>query len=251
MDALSVLSILICILGSLIGSAVIYLTRRKQKKANINNTNGVEKYLANMKKDGIEFPVYAGENKGANEDVYINLSGIKNHDTDLEYNKDVNINMDPIVQEIQTQNEIAKPLGKRTYREKAWKYKKSSPGQKILIVFSIIVFLFALFTIIFYWNVIITDIDSMIYFGWLFLTMSAGMFIRVLSGNYKDGKDLFDVSPSRLIFPLLFSVIVFYPVWSLASSAPRNGFSIYAAFLNGFFWETVVSSVKSPTVPGK
>jgi hypothetical protein len=49
-----------------------------------------------------------------------------------------------------------------------------------------------------------------------------------------------------LIFPILFSVIVFYPIWSIATTNPRGFFVFYAAFLNGYFWENVVSSIKAP-----
>jgi len=56
------------------------------------------------------------------------------------------------------------------------------------------------------------------------------------------------------IYPLtwektLFSLVVFYPIWALVADAPRNLFAFYAAFLNGFFWETVVANARLPSPP--
>ena len=81
---------------------------------------------------------------------------------------------------------------------------------------------------------------------WLFLAMAGGMFVQVLTSNYRTGKGLFDVAASQLIYPLLFSIIIFYPIWAIATSGTNNFFAIYAAFMNGFFWETVVANAQLP-----
>lgn len=117
-------------------------------------------------------------------------------------------------------------------------------GRTVLLVFLFIVLLLGVFTLIRYWNNIINDIEALLYFMWLFLTMIAGMFVQVVTSNYRNGNELLDVSMSQLVYPILFSLIVFYPVWSIGAASTQSLFSFYAAFLNGFFWETVVSSTK-------
>jgi hypothetical protein len=77
--------------------------------------------------------------------------------------------------------------------------------------------------------------------------MIAGMFVQVLASNYREGNPLFAIEFGRLMFPLLFSLVVFYPIWSLAAGAPQNLFVFHAAFLNGYFWESVVSAARAPT----
>jgi len=80
--------------------------------------------------------------------------------------------------------------------------------------------------------------------AWLFLTMAFGMSVQVLATNFREGQPLMSVESSQLLYPLLFSIVVFYPIWGIGASAPRNFFSFYAAFLNGFFWQTVVAAAK-------
>jgi hypothetical protein len=58
-----------------------------------------------------------------------------------------------------------------------------------------------------------------------------------------------DVSPSRLLFPLLFAPIVYYPIWLVGSKQADTVFSYYAAFLNGYFWQSVVAAAKKPEAP--
>lgn len=126
---------------------------------------------------------------------------------------------------------------------------KLEAGQRILLAFGMIVFVFGIVTVIQYWDRITQYEDTIYYVVWLFLTMIAGMFVQVLSSNYTSGRPLFAVAPSQLVYPLLFALIVFYPVWAVAASAPQNLFSFYAAFLNGFFWETAVSNARLPAEP--
>lgn len=117
-------------------------------------------------------------------------------------------------------------------------------GPVVLLIFVGVVAVFGLVTLVYYWQEIIANRDNISFAAWLFLTMVAGMFVQVVAENYRSHKPLFRVDASRLIFPLLFSLVVFYPIWSLTADAPRNLFAFHAAFLNGFFWESVVSSAK-------
>lgn len=114
----------------------------------------------------------------------------------------------------------------------------------VLIVFAIAVCSFGIITLVRYWNALKQNEDALYFSVWLFFAMVAGMFVQVLAHNYRSGDPLFHVAASQLIFPLLFSIIVFYPIWAISVSATHSFFSIHAAFLNGYFWESVVSSAQ-------
>ena len=51
------------------------------------------------------------------------------------------------------------------------------------------------------------------------VAMIGGMFAQVLAANYRARRRLFEVSRDRLLYPLLFSIVVFYPVWALGASS--------------------------------
>jgi hypothetical protein len=124
------------------------------------------------------------------------------------------------------------------------------PGTKVLLVFATIVGLFGLIVLRTYWPQIMdpNNRDNVLFAVGLVLAMIAGMFVQVIASNYKAGKPLFDVTASQLIFPTLFSIIVFYSVW-VTADATKTLFSIHAAFLNGYFWESVVSAMQPPPPP--
>lgn len=124
--------------------------------------------------------------------------------------------------------------------------RKNRSGIYVLRLFAIIVFVFGAFSVWRYRSAILENQDTLLWGFWLFVTMVGGMFAQVLATNFRSGKGLSDIDRSRLLFPLLFAVIVYYPIWTVAASSTRSLFSIYAAFLNGFFWESVVTSAKIP-----
>jgi hypothetical protein len=122
-----------------------------------------------------------------------------------------------------------------------------SSGKPVLIGFLVIVLALMAATLYYYWGQIPIN-RSMIFLGvWLFVAMVAGMFVQVIAGNHADNNPLFDVTIDRIVWPLLFCIIVFYPIWVVGSSAESKAFALYSAFLNGFFWETVVKQAKVPT----
>lgn len=124
--------------------------------------------------------------------------------------------------------------------------ERAASGFEVLIGFGFIAFVFAIVSIWRYWDRIV-GLEQQIFFGTgLFLTMVAGMFVRVLTGNYGENRPILDVSASRLIFPVLFSPIVFYPIWVVGGEGSGGLFAFYAAFLNGYFWESVVTAAKRP-----
>ena len=126
---------------------------------------------------------------------------------------------------------------------------RTKSAMRLLSGFLLIVFIFGVITLYLYRDQMIALKDDLLFGAWLFLAMVGGMFIQVISSNYQNGKDLFEVTLSQLIYPLLFSIIVYYPVWVIAASATSSFFAIYAAFLNGFFWRTVVDNTQIPMPP--
>ena len=122
-------------------------------------------------------------------------------------------------------------------------------GAKFLLGFLFVVLAFGCYSAYKYWPQLTKDQDTFMFAAGLLLTMATGMIVQVLASNYRAGRALFDVTAAQLVFPMLFALIVFYPIWALAASAPRGLFPFYAAFLNGYFWESVVSTAKAPTAP--
>src|SRR5262249_49667684 len=116
---------------------------------------------------------------------------------------------------------------------------------RFLTGFALVVVLFGLSALITYRHSISVSPDRAYEAVGLFFAMVAGMFVQVLAGNYTRNQKLLNVSGSQLVFPILYSPFVYYPIWGLSSSSPRLSFSLYAAFVNGYFWESVVSAVKS------
>jgi hypothetical protein len=116
---------------------------------------------------------------------------------------------------------------------------------RFLTGFAFLVVLFGLSALITYRHSISVSPDKAYEGIGLFFAMVAGMFVQVLAGNYTRNQKLLSVSGSQLVFPILYSPFVYYPIWGLSSSSPRLSFSLYAAFVNGYFWESVVSAVKS------
>jgi len=116
-----------------------------------------------------------------------------------------------------------------------------APATMVLGAFAVLVFVFACAALINYRDRLSADLIFLAV-GLLF-AMIFGMFVQVLVSNHNQSKPLLEVSSSQLVFPLLFSPMVYFPIWSLASSHPST-FSVYAAFLNGYFWEHVVTSTR-------
>jgi hypothetical protein len=99
-----------------------------------------------------------------------------------------------------------------------------------------------------YWDQIAKhDYDITIIIG-LLIMMVAGMMVRVLTTNYQEKRPLFSVTASQLIYPMLFSPIVFFPIWSLSSGDHGGIFPFQAAFLNGYFWESAIASARPVAV---
>lgn len=119
-------------------------------------------------------------------------------------------------------------------------------SRHVLATFAVVVVIFALLVLWRYWPQIAVLGDTLFLAFGLLLAMIAGMFVQVLSANFNDGRPLLAVSPSHLLYPLLFSPIVFYPIWLVGYKQGAQVFSFYAAFLNGYFWQSVVSTVKRP-----
>ena len=126
-------------------------------------------------------------------------------------------------------------------QNKKEKRKKINPAIFILALFGIVVLIHGILTFIFNFNKIKVIIGEISFALWLFFTMIFGMFVQVLSRNYREKRKLFQIGWEQLVFPLLFSIIIFYPIWGIISSSNKSYFSFYCAFLNGYFWENIVA----------
>jgi hypothetical protein len=120
----------------------------------------------------------------------------------------------------------------------------STSGIKVLIIFATVCLLFISFVVWRYWQQIVQNEHSVIAIIGLFLTMVGGMLVRVVTSNYEHSQTLSIGNTSKLVFPILLSPIVFFPVWSLSTGGEIGFFTFHAAFLNGYFWESVVSSTR-------
>ena len=119
-----------------------------------------------------------------------------------------------------------------------------SSARRVLIVFIILAFIYAGTAIWNYWDKV-KELEDVIFLALgLLLTMIAGMFVQVVTNNYSKEKGPFEVSGAQLIYPMLFAPIVFYPVWAVGGSQGASLFLFYSAFLNGYFWESVISAAK-------
>lgn len=119
-------------------------------------------------------------------------------------------------------------------------------ARKFLKVFAVLALAYSVGACVVYREELLAERDRVFLAIGLLLVMAAGMIVQVIANNCRNDRDLLDVTLSQLIYPLLFSVIVFYPVWVVAGAQSNVPFAIYAAFLNGYFWESVVSEARPP-----
>ena len=83
----------------------------------------------------------------------------------------------------------------------------------------------------------------------LFVVMVGGMFARYFWELFQTGMTLSEADVTRMLLPLLVSLMVFYPLWTLVSGAPKDFFAVVAAFQNGFFWQTIFSGLRPFPAP--
>lgn len=83
----------------------------------------------------------------------------------------------------------------------------------------------------------------------LFVVMVGGMFARYFWELFQNGMTLAEADVTRMLLPLLVSLMVFYPLWTLVSGAPKDFFAVVAAFQNGFFWQTIFSGLRPFPAP--
>jgi len=135
-------------------------------------------------------------------------------------------------------------------RRRAAKGKpKSEPrpaGPRVLFLFAIFVGILGAVTVVSKWNYLLTHRGEVLYFVWLVTAMVFGMFAQVLELNIREGRSWHRLTATELLLPTLFSIVVFYPIWSSTASGPHTFFSFYSAFLNGYFWKTIAASAKPP-----
>lgn len=135
-----------------------------------------------------------------------------------------------------------RPTGPPVREERVLTNESVRRGKRFLLVFVILLGLLSAYTL--YQFAPTISIEELLLFIWLFVFMILGMIVRVITANHRSGKPLFDVSIDDVVYPILFSVIVFYPVWVMADKGANVSFAIYSAFLNGYFWRSIVADAK-------
>jgi len=129
------------------------------------------------------------------------------------------------------------------------------PFGVVLVVFFAFLSLSVLLQLFLFWRDLATPaarvefLRTMAFGVFLFGVMVGGMLTRYFWELLRDGRRIAEADPSVLGLPLLVSLMVFYPLWTMVSGATKNFFAIVAAFQNGFFWQTLLSGFKPFPVP--
>ena len=118
----------------------------------------------------------------------------------------------------------------------------------VLVVFLVFLSVSAIVQLLLFWRDLATphartEFLRTTSFGVLLIGVTvAGMLARYFWELFQAGRSIADADPSVLLMPLLVSLMVFYPLWTMVSGA-RGFFLIVAAFQNGFFWQTLFSGL--------
>lgn len=123
---------------------------------------------------------------------------------------------------------------------------RAQSGVAVLLVFLLVVFVLGAIVLVSNWKQLLEHRDMVLGAAVLLVAMIGGMFARVIARNYELGHEPFDLKASQLLYPLVFSVIVFYPIWTQSGATGPSFFAVHAAFLNGYFWESVMSAAQAP-----
>jgi hypothetical protein len=136
---------------------------------------------------------------------------------------------------------------------RAWKApnpkEPARSGPKVLSIFAALVAVYGVTATVWKWPWIAAHADEFLFVGGLCLLMVAGMFVQIVSRNFHQGRALFELNASELILPVLFAPIVFYPIWIVGKSHGHDAFSLYSAFMNGYFWESIVATTQRGRTP--
>ena len=117
-------------------------------------------------------------------------------------------------------------------------------GKGVLYVFLAIVSVLTIFTVYSYWDYITEHKEDLFKYVWLFAFMIFGMFASIFQENYRKGLPIANISLSKIVMPLMLSIIVFYGIYVAVKESGELFFSIYTAFINGYFWDKVVENSK-------
>lgn len=133
---------------------------------------------------------------------------------------------------------------------------KLHPIAAVLVFFLVLLGVLGLLQFYFHWRDLATSeargdfMRTIAYALFLFVVMVGGMFARYLWELFQSGRTLAEADVITMLLPLLVSLMVFYPLWTLVSGAPKDFFAVVAAFQNGFFWQTIFSGLRPFPAPG-
>ena len=108
----------------------------------------------------------------------------------------------------------------------------------------------ALLQLFLYWRDLATPsaraefLRTLAFAFFLLSVMIGGMLARYFWELFQSGRSVAEADPTLLVLPLVVSLMVFYPLWTMVSGATKNFFAIVAAFQNGFFWQALLSGIR-------
>lgn len=123
--------------------------------------------------------------------------------------------------------------------------KRLPANVTILLVYGLLFLLVATVAAVRYrdWLAALLSQGNMLFLASLFLAMAGGMFTSVIAKNYREKRAFSEVTAFQLLFPLVFSPMVFFAIY-LTSGKINLGqdptFGLCTAFIYGYFWERVV-----------
>ncbi|HKB68342.1 MAG TPA: hypothetical protein VKC61_20945 [Pyrinomonadaceae bacterium] len=130
--------------------------------------------------------------------------------------------------------------------------KPKMPNETRLLLggFAVLVILFGTYNVIHFWDQLKTMQNTLLFCIALFIFMVLGMLVQVAASKHQAGKSMRSISLGEVLFPLLYSIVVYYSIWAFAASGPKSFYALYAAFMNGYFWQNIVSKAKPVTPEG-
>lgn len=117
----------------------------------------------------------------------------------------------------------------------------TGPGEIVLTVFSVVAAIAMAAALWFHWNQIKAQLPGILEAGGALVVLIAGMIARTVMSNLDAGQPPLDGGWLHWLRPLLVSPIVFGSMWfSLPKEQRSLAFLLYSAFVNGYFWQSVL-----------
>lgn len=119
------------------------------------------------------------------------------------------------------------------------------PGEIVLTVFSLVTAIGAGVAVWRYWKQIKAQLPGILEAGGALVVLVGGMIARTVMSNLDAGQPPLDGGWWHWLRPLLVSSIVFGSMWFSIPKEQRSlAFLLYSAFVNGYFWHSVLEGTR-------